>query len=604
VNRIARHGGRIAAVVLVLGLLRLFVLVLHAPLAGYANQYDMARSSDCLGLWPDLPAEQQALATPAAPRTDYRYGGATGAACYPSTAVLAARLALELDAAVEELRGEVVRDFDLRQLGALYALVGALIALALHRGLAAHPGWQLGHAVLVALVLADPFNSLLFNTLYTEAPALLALYGGLGLLLRLALGAPAGPLLLAGLAVALLALGFSRVQHLLQPLALALPAAWLLWPRGRDARAAVLGLLLLSLAVPLLQFGQQREHPGIAAANRSNAVLGALLPAASVPERMTARLGLPPRCATLEHASWYLRRGRDVQAECPELAQLPLWRLGAAVVLDPPAALVLAGRGLAQATAWRLPYLGELAGAAFARVPHPSLADALAMRGFRTHAVLWLAPALLLLLRQTALRRREAPARDVLLLACLAVASTGWASALLGDGYSELTRHLHLAQNAILVAWALLLAWLWPARDRSPDLASRLAAPAAVLVAAVLAAAWLRLPLAEGVLELAATADGGVEASGWALDPSGIAGLSAWVDGRRHPMPLLPAPDVARVFPLPGATAPATARFRLVLPAAAAQAQWIALEVSGGYGQGSDADGLAPAAALAAPNRR
>src|SRR5690606_9821630 len=140
VNRIARHGGRIAAVVLVLGLLRLFVLVLHAPLAGYANQYDMARSSDCLGLWPDLPAEQQALATPAAPRTDYRYGGATGAACYPSTAVLAARLALELDAAVEELRGEVVRDFDLRQLGALYALVGALIALALHRGLAAHPG--------------------------------------------------------------------------------------------------------------------------------------------------------------------------------------------------------------------------------------------------------------------------------------------------------------------------------------------------------------------------------------------------------------------------------------------------------------------------------
>lgn len=595
-SRLARHGGWIAAVLLAIGLIRLFALVLHAPLAGYANQYDMARSSACLGLWPDLPPAEQAHATPEAPRTDYRYGGATGPGCYHSTAVAVARAALTMDAAGEWLRGRDARDFDLRQLGLLYALLATGIALAVHRSLRRERGWQAGHAALFALVLADPFNTLFFNTLYTEAPALLALYGALALLLRLALGARARPALLLALALALLALGFSRVQHLLQPLLLAAAAAWLLWPRGRGARTAGLGLLLLALALAVLQLAQQQASPGIAAANRSNAVLAALLPATDAPPRMTARLGLPPRCASLEHVSWYLPRGRDVDAECPELARLPLWRIGAALALEPEALAVLAGRGLAQATAWRLPYLGERADSRFARMSHPSLADALAARGLVFHGVLWLAPALLLLLRLGPLWRREDLPRDALLLAAVAVAGAGWSSALLGDGYSELTRHLHLAQNAALLGWALLLAWLLDVRHR-PSRAP-LRALAAVLLALPLASGLLRLPLAEGIVELARLPDGRVEASGWALDPSGIRSLRLRVDGTALPLPLLPATDVARIFPLSGAHGPAVARFRLGLPAQRTGDAWVALQVTGGYGQRSDADGLALGAAL------
>jgi hypothetical protein len=61
-------------VVLALGVLRLPLVVLHAPMPGYANQYDMLRSSACVGLWPDVAPAERVLATPQAPLPDYRYG--------------------------------------------------------------------------------------------------------------------------------------------------------------------------------------------------------------------------------------------------------------------------------------------------------------------------------------------------------------------------------------------------------------------------------------------------------------------------------------------------------------------------------------------------
>src|SRR5690606_36688987 len=125
-------------------------------------------------------------------------------------------------------------------------------------------------------------------------------------------------------------------------------------------------------------------------ADRSNALLGALLPASADAIRTAHRLGLPESCASLEHATWYLRRGRDVQDECPELAQVSSLRMAQVALREPGTVAVMAGRGWAQATVWRLPYLGELAGGTMQRVAQPSNADSLAPLGFVAHALLWL----------------------------------------------------------------------------------------------------------------------------------------------------------------------------------------------------------------------
>ena len=69
---------------------------------------------------------------------------------------------------------------------------------------------------------------------------------------------------------------------------------------------------------------------------------------------------------------------------------------------------------------------------------------------------LWLVPLLWLPLQAARWRRRALAPSELLLVAATAVIALGWTSALLGDGYSELTRHLHLAQNALLLAWVLL----------------------------------------------------------------------------------------------------------------------------------------------------
>lgn len=552
------HCTRIAAAValalLLLGAARLLFVVWHAPMAGYANQYDMARTSACLGLWPDVPEAERALAHVTAPRSDYRYGGARGDICYPSTDVALAALAIGADRAVETLRGRDARDLDLRQLGTLKALLLIAIALALDRRLRRHGGWRVAHATVFALLIADPFNALYANTLYTESGALIAGYAAFALVAHFALGAAATPWTIAAFAVAIAALGLARVQHLALPLGLAIVAALALWSRRERIAVAAAVWIAVSLAVPLVQMGTQGEQTSIAAANRSNTVFGAVLPAASDLEAMTARIGLPPPCASLTYTTWYVTRGRDAAAECPQIAGVSRARIAVALLADPTAALRLAGRAITFSTAWRLPYVGEVAAAQFARVPMPSFADVLAPRGFVFHVTLWLAPALLALAALVRLAARRPRGADAVLVAAVVCAGLTWASSVLGDGFSELARHLHVAQNAIVVAWVVLLARVVDAVRRK-NWRRGLSVLAAVLAAAGVGAAWRTLPMTHGLLDAPATIrlDGDrVEVTGWALSPVGVTKVQARFAGQRAELALSRSAGLDLYFPIAG----------------------------------------------------
>ena len=597
----------VALALLLLGTLRLAAVVLHVPLAAYANQYDMARTSACLALWPDVPPLRAAEATRAAPLPHYRRVPELGGDCYRSTAVAVAWLALQLDGLAEAAGWGEPGAFQLRQLGIAYALLLLAIAVALHRSLHGQPRWQLAHATSFALVLADPFNTLYFATLYTEPAALLALYAGAGAILQLALTRRASLASLSLLALVLVALGLSRVQHLLLPLWLVAIVGWAWWRQARGAalpaRGASLAIFVLlpvlALAIVLLQLRAQAGEPGIAAANRSNSVTGALLPAAADSTVMTRRLGLPEHCAVLEHANWYMPHGHDVEAVCPELAAMPAWRPAWALLAEPRALVILVGRGLAQTGAWRLPYVGELAGGAFLRLPQPSLADPLRTLSFHGHVVLWLSPLLLALWR-SARSWRTAPApADLLLVLAAGVVAIGWATALLGDGYAELSRHLHLAQNALLLGWAVLLVQLSGRHGRGAMVAALLAP----LLALLLSLAWLRLPLAEGVIDVAAAEGAGLRVSGWVLDPSGAQSVQLRIDGQRYAVATAPAADVDAIYPLRSSGATAAQRFSVLLPRAP-DAERLSLWSIGRHGQHSEADAVQlGAAAQAHPQR-
>ena len=270
------------------------------------------------------------------------------------------------------------------------------------------------------------------------------------------------------------------MQHLLLPLVF-VASAWLVRRARRlPARGALLACLAVALGCIALAVAIQSRHPTLGHANRIDTVFGAVLPAAQDPVALRERLGLEPACDELVHTNWYLRRGRDALAECPSIAAVGPGRLARVLATEPRTLAVAFARGLGMSTPWRIPYVGELAGGHHARMApgalglHASIADALAPRGFRFHAVLWLLPVLLGL--SAALRLAFPPRRpqeialafDALLATCGAIVALGWASSVLGDGYSELARHLHLAANAALAAWLLALARLFADRRALP----------------------------------------------------------------------------------------------------------------------------------------
>ncbi|MCE3002172.1 MAG: hypothetical protein LW860_05645, partial [Xanthomonadaceae bacterium] len=222
----------LTAALVLLALARLAAVVLHQPLAGYANQYDMVRTAACIGLWPAGDPAQRALATPDAPRPAQVFGAPEPDGCYPSTDVALAWAGATAARALDAVGLDGEPGIDLRAIGVSKALLFALLLLVATRALRAHPAAACAHAGFVALVLADPFNTLYLNTLYTETGALLGAWlATLGLILRALPRADARLALALALAGAAM-LGASRVQHLALPFGFALlwwlVGSWLL----------------------------------------------------------------------------------------------------------------------------------------------------------------------------------------------------------------------------------------------------------------------------------------------------------------------------------------------------------------------------------------
>src|SRR4051794_9070996 len=87
-SRSAAIAVTVALALLIIGTARIASVVGHSPMAGYANQFDMARTSACVELWPDLPAPARYGAHRAAPVSRYIEDGGESDKCSMSTEVL------------------------------------------------------------------------------------------------------------------------------------------------------------------------------------------------------------------------------------------------------------------------------------------------------------------------------------------------------------------------------------------------------------------------------------------------------------------------------------------------------------------------------------
>jgi hypothetical protein len=550
----------ITIIVLLLGFMRASGLVLGEPVAAYANQFDMLRTSACLGFWPVVDGDPKA-STREAPVSHYRLGERDGGNCFPGAETLVAGAAIQ----VANLLGQ--DPVDLRWIGGFKLLLLLLVATAFQWGLRQHLRAGLTHAVIFTVVICDPFNLLFANSLYTEFSALLGAYMAIASVLIAVLLGQFRWLFVVIWLLGLVLLGGSRVQHLLLPMVMLIPAWWT-WRNGR--KGVWIASLAIAVMAMVMQFGLQHRYGKIDDANRINTLFYTVMPTHPEPEQFAIDLGIQQSCAELTNTSWYLRRGRDHRAECPGAFTISRLKLVAILATEPVTTTRLVFRALHQSGAWRLPYVGEVAGVEPKKLDGlrgKSIDGLVTMMPFAIYSLFYILPlwaglwsGLWLLGNRDSANpglRSLMLAQTLLTLTILVVAMT----AIFGDGFSEFSRHVHLAHNACAVSWIImpiLLVLVFRQRMEPQWVRYKTvligALAGAVAMTILVPAGVPALALGFGVLDKPASeirTGKSLELTGWAMDPNGIASVEAVAQGgQRWPLQHEPSAEVERFFPV------------------------------------------------------
>ena len=592
----------LAVLLLVMGTVRIGWMAGHQPVLGYANQFDMGRTSACFGLWPDLPEPARYQAHREAPIAQYVEGEHRPDECYASSELLFTGIAMATWKLAADAGMATPTAMDLRYVGAVKAIALVLLALIFTCLLRDRPRWMLAHAVVFMVVVADPVVTLWLNTLYTEFAAVFFAYAAVMCLLMIVGNAPDRGGWYLAFGVALLGLGLSRQQHALLPaclLLLAWPAIW----QNRQRLALPLGIA--ACAVVALQAVVIPRPPSIRAANNVNVVLGTLLPAAGNQENALAQLGLPAECAAVIGANWYVRMGENIGARCPDVMTLPRLQVIKLLAAEP----MIAVRALMKAAPLSQPALLRYVGIeenklyATLKEQNPVFAFSIAPEVERLPLAVYLGVLLATLLTfavslsawiATTIRLGSPSLKPVLGGALGGISVYTMLTSVFGDGLVEFQRHTHLG-NVSLYVLVVLGAVSLATRLSAPLFTgartfSATAAPSAswfdwALLATVAAvpissplwlSAWKQQPLAIGVVDEPKNntlSSSTVTLHGWALDPFGPSravtiinnttrvNAHAWV----HPTDPVGA-ALARTFPT--YLDPANARFETVIDTA------------------------------------
>lgn len=453
----------LVCVVLALGILRAGAFLLHSPMLGLANNFDMIRVQGCIDAY---PIRDRAIPSWAnswhAPIERYEFRSDFQPGCFFSSEALFAWAAwpfMRWQASRSEDGGFSLRTAGAVKFAALWLLVGSVVAVLLRRGA---NGAALAVAGVAALVLADPGVTQYFNTLYTEFSAVFFISATVLLVLVAPTGRARWPYLILLAAFAALAC-ISKLQHVGIGLVLTacLIAARRFGPPYVPTRVVVALLVgsLLGFAAQLTHLTTDKTR-SIRQANLTNVVLFTVFGEAEQP-RVTARhLGLPESCGDHAGKDWYYP-GLPENPPCPELLHMSRVRLVALVFLEPEVVFRVLAGGISRARAWMTQHFGLVAGETQGRLPatHPTWADVLIRMPMFALAVLLLSPLALGALALV----REVPlghAPGFAWLACALLPAVVLVVVILGDGYEDTGKHFHVGMTALLSFWTVTLGWL------------------------------------------------------------------------------------------------------------------------------------------------
>jgi len=445
------------------GFTRLIIVVSHRPMFGFANNYDFIKISSTVGLWVDEPGVDPYESHPSAPLRHFRSHAARELERrYLSSELLAIFAAIPVADIWNWIVTNPPHSFDLRILG----ITKAVMFLAVGTGLGLlffqrSSAMGVVSAMIFAVLICDPINSLYFNTLYFEDAALLFSYAAVGLGVYLVLNGRSRVGLLAAFCTALFLAAFSKMPHagLALALALAFCIARLGALRSQSRRragkelAVVLFTGLLSLWLGIVH-NRSPSLQSMVFAAATDSWFGMALPALKNPSATVRSLNLPPACDELVGKNWYTPGMHPHR--CPEVLGLTRLQM-ISVLLQQPKALARVLVTAIPLTRPFSPFYGEIEGENFGKVKNAGLAFAslggvfeqLALPFYSALYPLSMAAALIAVFLLLA---GEQAASVSLSLFLTAVWTSSFLAALLGDGYVDLARHFHIGQNALVLA--------------------------------------------------------------------------------------------------------------------------------------------------------
>ncbi len=348
----------IACLCLFMGIGRIFSLVTHNPVLGYANNYDMIRLQACHQIWPADKFTDITIGTPSAPIRRYTLDKHVDTPCFPSSELLFTSIGIELAKLKNHFTGETL--ISIKTIGLVKAVFLSLTILlaslffyrkAMYTAL-------LANSFISLIVLSDPGVTLYLNTFYTEFSAVYFLY--LTLIGVVIWSVAQFRFFTAwALAVGLLGLSFSMPQNI--PLALCIALLLSVYASIKQQRWNWAPALLLCAAMPLLFQSAGWYAPRNASMVRTNNInfVGSLLPFSNDTNTTLQHLGLPETCKVIAGKTGYDARIQNAHS-CPELDVLPTSTKLYALIRQPIAFARLTTNALIQQKNWIFDLYGQV----------------------------------------------------------------------------------------------------------------------------------------------------------------------------------------------------------------------------------------------------
>lgn len=169
----------LACLLLFMGIGRIFSLVTHNPVLGYANNYDMIRLQACHQIWPSDRIVNITAGTPAAPLRRYTLDKHVDTPCFPSSELLFTSIGIEAGKLKNLVTGEVL--ISIKTIGLVKAIFLAMTAMLISLYFYKRKMYAalLANGLIVGIALSDPGITLYLNTFYTEFSAVYFFVSGL-----------------------------------------------------------------------------------------------------------------------------------------------------------------------------------------------------------------------------------------------------------------------------------------------------------------------------------------------------------------------------------------------------------------------------------------